>query len=110
MATLTDFKWDELFIFAPYASQNSVCPPLGLVGRECDAFLPSPVDESQYLLVFRSEGQTIHSEYHPIAHGYFRIALMATRIPRLHSTFEVRAQSPGGSHPLWFLWPVQLWE
>jgi hypothetical protein len=32
---LTDFQWDELFIFSPYSTRERICPTLGVSGIKC---------------------------------------------------------------------------
>ncbi len=64
LATLTPLVWDELYAFGPYSKREDNCRTLQLGWFWCRYYLPAGVNESEYILVFRSQSKITHVEHH----------------------------------------------
>nr|WP_315228848.1 hypothetical protein [uncultured Albidiferax sp.] len=71
LSTVSPLAWDELFVFGPYSLRENSCKTLGLGWFTCWTTLPSDVNESEYVLVFRQKSKIVHVEHHSRANGDF---------------------------------------
>lgn len=54
IANLTNFQWDELFLFSPYQATNEICKRLVLSAVDCKSFITAEsTDDGEMLMVFR---------------------------------------------------------
>jgi hypothetical protein len=56
MAHLTEFEWDEMFVFGPYYPRDAICKTLNLTASHCSEAGIKDVDEGEFLLVFMRGG------------------------------------------------------
>jgi hypothetical protein len=68
---LSDFAWDNLFVFSPYTPRASVCSRLSEAWSACELSLPPYVGEGSYLLVFVGGNSVVHHEMHSRGNGDF---------------------------------------
>jgi hypothetical protein len=74
---VTQFPWNELFIFGGYTRVEEICKSLSIPKGECgDVITSSPIDDAQQLMVFRLNGRVVHSEIHIAWNGRFEIGKM----------------------------------
>lgn len=72
IARLTEFPWDELFLFGPYEPRTAVCHRLAIAPDRCTAVVPyESKDDSEMLMVFRHRGEVVHTEIHLRMNGDF---------------------------------------
>jgi hypothetical protein len=72
LARLTQFQWDEFFVFGPYQPTRAVCERLGLAERDCKSTITrESADDGEMLMVFRTNGKVVHTEMHLRWHGDF---------------------------------------
>lgn len=72
IAQLTDFAWDELYLFGPYSVTSEICKTLELGKTECESTITvSSTDDGQWMMVFRENKHVVHTELHLGWHGYF---------------------------------------
>lgn len=90
IASMTDFAWDELFLFGPYEDRSNICASLGLHGAECDHTAPEYIDEGAFLMVFRLDGKIIHVENHRRYFGDFSRSGVPQPILRSAAKFSSR--------------------
>lgn len=99
VASLTRFKWDELFLFMPYTPRSTVCERLTLANAACgEAGVPAEdVEEGEFLLVFRAAGRVVHVEQHPRWHGDFTPSVPTHALTPQTAVFDLVVK-PGGAH------------
>src|ERR1700694_5626130 len=56
MTHLTEFEWDEMFVFGPYYPKEAICKTLNLTASNCSEAGIKEVDEGEFLLVFTNRG------------------------------------------------------
>jgi hypothetical protein len=72
IAKLTDFEWDELYLFGPYEPTDDICKHLRIAPEECRSVITSEsTDDGEMLMVFRHNGKVVHTEMHIRWHGDF---------------------------------------
>lgn len=72
LTELTDFEWDELYLFGPYQPTHEVCRRLKLSPADCETTITSEsTDDGEMLMVFRLAGKVVHTEMHSRFHGDF---------------------------------------
>ncbi len=72
LAKITPFKWDELYIFPPYAGPETVCAALSMSMHECISKTKvDSNDDGLTLLAFKDQGKLVHAESHLSFHGDF---------------------------------------
>jgi len=70
IANLTNFKWDKLYIFSPYANRESIENTIGIKFlKEND--IQEYVSEGDTFLVFTKDDKVIHYFNHPRGKGDF---------------------------------------
>ena len=67
---ITDFEWDEMFIFGKYSSPETLLRSRGVAMKKLD----TPIRHSEVisLLVFVNNKEIVAYVNHPISKGYFR--------------------------------------
>ena len=92
MARIAAFPWDELFLFDPYSSPQSICKTLALQPGECATTIKNELeDEGEILMVFRSGGRVVHTDLHVRYHGDFSPAPERQPLSRAQAVFDVVA-------------------
>jgi hypothetical protein len=72
IAKLTDFEWDELYLFSPYEPTDDICKRLLIALEDCRSVITSEsTDDGEMLMVFRHTGKVVHTEMHIRWHGDF---------------------------------------
>ncbi|WP_292937020.1 hypothetical protein [Noviherbaspirillum sp.] len=101
MTEMTDFPWDELYLFGPYQARDSICRTLQIGGTECSRVSPEMVDEGDVLLVFRNRGDIAHVEKHRRYLGDFSSADKSDPIRREDAKFIVEQSSVAADGKPW---------
>jgi hypothetical protein len=98
IAQLTDFPWNELFVFEPYTPRSSVCLRLAIAAVDCLRLVPhESKDDSESLMVFRDGGRIVHIEMHFRANGVLPVA-DDSPYTRTSAIFDAdRQRDPGGT-------------
>lgn len=94
LAALTDFEWDTVFVFSPYATSDSICKSVGAQWPECARLAPRQVPESEFHLVFVSQGAFVRQVPHSRKNGDFCKATCALAIPKSEAVFYVQPATP----------------
>jgi hypothetical protein len=101
IANLTNFQWDELFLFSPYQATNEICKRLVLSAVDCKSFITAEsTDDGEMLMVFRREGNIVHTEMHIRWHGDFTPVSDMPFTPRT-AVFSVSVEGKGASGNDW---------
>lgn len=86
---ITEFLWDEFFVFGAYTPASKVCERLSLSKTDCESTISSEsIDDAEMLLVFRLRGEIVHSETHIGWHGQFMLEETAPLTPKT-AVFDV---------------------
>lgn len=93
LASLTDFEWDTVFIFSPYATSSVICDAVGNQWPECARQAPKQVSESNFHLVFTHQGKFVSQVVHARINGNFCAQTCALSISKPKAIFHV------SSHP-----------
>jgi hypothetical protein len=101
MAEMTDFPWDELYLFGPYQVRDSICKTLRISGTECSRVSPDMVDEGDFLLVFRHKGHIAHVEKHRRYFGDFSSTDKPQPIRREDAKFLVQQSDVAADGKPW---------
>jgi hypothetical protein len=91
MAHLTNFDWDEIFVFGPYYPKDAICKTLNLTASHCSEAGINDVDEGEFLLVFTDHGTVSKTVQVPrtIANFDESKRCLARPIPRSAAVFRV---------------------
>ena len=110
LAQLARFEWDELFLFGPYQSTESICAQLGLNRAACKSKVTTDSPgEGEILLVFRHENRIVHVETHSRFHGDFTPIGTGKPLTRDSAIFVVVADGlAAGGEPWLKLRPKSL--
>ena len=65
VASVNDFPWDRMFIFAPYQPKDWICETVKVPEPQCSRAGIRDVDEGEFLLVFMQGSQVTNIEYFP---------------------------------------------
>ena len=83
LANITQFPWDEVFVFGAYSPTFEVCQILNISKNDCEATITSEsTDDAEMLMVFRLNGKVVHSELHIAWHGDFEHENIAPLTPK----------------------------
>jgi hypothetical protein len=103
LAKLTQFAWDELFLFGPYEPANEICKTLKLPLAECESTITATsTSDGQMLMVFRLNGKIVHNEIHIRWHGDFSSIPQEPLTPQT-AVFSVSVQGKGASGEDWLV-------
>jgi hypothetical protein len=73
LTRVTQFPWDEFFVFGSYTDASEICAVLQIPKDDCDTtIIETPMNHGMQLLVFRKDRKIIHMEIHVGWHGTFR--------------------------------------
>lgn len=101
VAKLTDFEWDELFLFGPYQPTNEICKRLELSALECEAVITAEsTDDGEMLMVFRLQKKVVYTEMHIRFHGDFTPAPNEPFTPQT-AIFSVTVEGKSASGRDW---------
>ena len=109
LAKLTEFAWDELFLFGPYEPESDICRKIKLSPNDCKSTIEATsTDDGAMLLVFRRNGAIVHNEVHIRWHGDFSPIPQEPLTPKT-AVFSVSVQGKGASGEDWLvLRPVSM--
>ncbi len=99
LATLTDFRWDELIVVGPYAEKQEVCERLALSRLGCIVLTDPPMNDGEAVLVFRRDRSLVHSERHRRINGDV-LGLNAALTP-VSAVFDVVTDGMSSSGKPW---------
>ncbi|MNZ55617.1 hypothetical protein D3C78_735480 [compost metagenome] len=101
IAKLTNFKWDEMFLFGPYQPTSEVCKRLELSSIACKTIITAELaDDGEMLMVFRLNGKVVHTEMHIRWHGDFTPVPDKPFTPRT-AVFSVSVEGKDASGEGW---------
>ncbi|SHM53956.1 hypothetical protein SAMN02787076_01551 [Rhizobacter sp. OV335] len=84
IAALTDFEWEKVYLFGPYAPRAHICEVLGVEARQCERIVPfESMDDGVMSLAFVSGTQVVRYARHSRLNGDF--TPVANRQPILAS-------------------------
>jgi hypothetical protein len=102
LSQLTNFGWDQLFLFEPYTPKTEVCATLAIAASECDREVQaSSTDDGEMLLAFRQAGAVVHVELHYRWHGDFTPLVAEQPVGRNKAIFRVLREGDGASGGPW---------
>ncbi len=102
LSKLTDFTWDQLFLFAPYTPKMDVCAVLALAAPDCDRLVKGEsMDDGEMALAFRQAGAVVHVEMHYRWNGDFTPVPEAQPIGRDRAVFRVVQEGVSASGGPW---------
>lgn len=97
LAKLTQFSWDRVVVFGPYASSERICAALPGSWTQCASTYPQGLGEGSYLLAFVREGAVVHHELHPRANGHFCSNSCLLQLTPQEARFNVQSAAVGAS-------------
>lgn len=72
LATVVPFKWDELYLFAPYTPSSQVCKELTISEIQCDRVIAQEsMDDAEMYMIFKLNGNIVHQELYIRFNGDF---------------------------------------
>ena len=90
IAALTDFEWDKLYVFDPYAPRVHVCKTLGVEAGQCERVVPfESMDDGTMSLAFVSGTQVVRYVRHSRLNGDFAAGVNGQPIPVSEAVFKV---------------------
>jgi len=90
IAAVTDFEWEKMYLFGPYAPRAHVCAVLGVEPRQCERVVPfESVDDGVMSLAFVSGTQVVRYVRHSRLNGDFTPELKRQPIPASEAVFQV---------------------
>lgn len=100
---LTNFRWDEVFIFEPYTPRCTVCNQLDLSASDCvTAVTDESTDDGDMFLAFRSNGRIVHTEMHFHYHGDFTPVPTKQPLKPEDAVFRVVVNGRAASGDSWY--------
>ncbi|ERI92333.1 hypothetical protein HMPREF1982_02315 [Clostridiales bacterium oral taxon 876 str. F0540] len=107
MNKLTDFKWDECYVFTPYYSSKQVYEKTGVEWTSYKTFIGflmfhstenETVNDDQYLIVFKKDNKVVLADKYSLSKLPIIFKLKDFRITRDNAKFKVTAskQYDGG--------------
>lgn len=93
ISKLSDFDWDALYIFSPYAVPTFICARLEFDKPRCDAAQFADVGEGEFLLVFMRSNNIARRETLSRNVADFAPNSLGQSIPRTEATFTVNRNS-----------------
>lgn len=101
VAKLTEFEWDEFFVFDPYQPKKEVCKRLNLSPSDCESSTAfESISDGEMLMVFRRNGVIVHTEMHIRWHGDFTPAPDKPFTPQT-AVFSVAVEGKGALGEDW---------
>lgn len=102
LSRLTNFDWDQLFVFGPYAPQAEVCAVLAVSASDCESKVGAgSMDDGEMVLAFRRGGELVHAELHLRWHGDLTPVPAAQPISRDRAVFRVLREGQAASGGPW---------
>ena len=90
IAALTDFAWEKVYLFGPYAPRAQVCEVLGVEARQCERVVPfEAMDDGIMSLAFVSGTQVVRYARHSRLNGDFTPVASRQPIPASEAVFKV---------------------
>lgn len=94
LADATDFGWDQVHLFEPYAPTGKICATLKLAASDCTRVVSfASTDDGVMSLAFMSAGKVVRYERHLRANGDFTPLPSQSPLARDEAVFRV---VPGG--------------
>ena len=102
LSEVTQFSWDELYLFEPYTPQISVCTQLKIPEQKCEEIIPerSMADGEMYI-VFRYNGEIVHKEMYIRFNGDFTPVNYKQPLTPKTAVFNVIQQGKSSSGKPW---------
>jgi hypothetical protein len=95
IASLTDFKWDTMLVFGPYAPRAHVCEVLAVSADDCNSVVTfESVDDGVMSLAFVSDGRVVRYVKHGRGNGDFAPSPQRQAIPASKAVFKVVLSDP----------------
>ena len=102
LSDITQFEWDELFLFEPYTSSKSVCFKLNIPEKQCEAEIPEQsMDDGEMYIVFRNNGVIVHKEMYIRFNGDFTPIKYELPLTPSTALFTVTEQGKSASGKPW---------
>jgi hypothetical protein len=90
LAEVTDFQWEQVYLFGPYAPRTSVCNTLGVQAKYCERVVPfESTDDGEMSLAFLAEGRVVRYVPHSRWNGDFTPVPTAQPLARANAIFRV---------------------
>lgn len=90
IAALTDFAWEKVYLFGPYAPRAHICEVLGVEARQCERVVPfESVDDGIMSLAFVSGTQVVRYARHRRLNGDFTPVVSRQPILASEAVFKV---------------------
>lgn len=102
IAKLTNFPWDDIYVFGPYQRRVSICESLKLEASTCTRLIRKDVDEGETLLVFRNKNEIVHVERHRRYFGDFAVSAAHNPIQREDAKFLVEQSAVAYDGKPWY--------
>jgi hypothetical protein len=102
LSEITDFTWDQLYLFEPYTPRNSVCKQLTIPENQCEDKIPEhSMDDGEMYIVFRNKGAIVHKEMHIRFNGDFTPINYKQPLTPSTAIFNVKPQGKSASGKPW---------
>ena len=102
LSEVTQFKWDELFLFDPYTPSSTICVQLGISENQCEnEILEESMDEGEMYIVFRKNGIIVHKEMYIRFNGDFTPLNYTQPLTPDTAEFNVKRQGTSASGKPW---------
>lgn len=90
IAALTDFEWDKVYLFDPYAPRAHICEVLGVEARQCERVVPfESMDDGIMSLAFVSGTQVVRYARHRRLNGDFTPVVSRQPLLASEAVFKV---------------------
>ena len=102
LSDITQFEWDELFLFEPYTGRQSVCIKLNIPEKQCENKIPEQsMDDGEMYIVFRNNGIIVHKEMYIRSNGDFTPIKYKLPLTPSAALFTVEQQGKSTSGKPW---------
>ena len=90
IAALTDFEWEKVYLFDPYAPRAHICEVLGVEARQCERVVPfESMDDGIMSLAFVSGTEVVRYARHRRLNGDFTPVASRQPILATEAVFKV---------------------
>ena len=90
IAALTDFEWDKVYLFDPYAPRAHICEVLGVEARQCERVVPfESMDDGIMSLAFVSGTRVVRYARHRRLNGDFTPVVSRQPLLASEAVFKV---------------------
>jgi hypothetical protein len=90
LTQVTQFAWDEVYLFAPYTQRKQVCATLKIPAKDCERFIPFEAnDDSEMTLAFVLQHCMVRYVRHGRRNGDFMPLPQANVVAEEDARFRV---------------------